>query len=227
MPTVVIVDLNMPRLDGLTFIRRVRSLDKDAGILFSTVLNAREAIFATAQAGADRFLGKGFRGYELVPLVESCHFECVKRRRGRHAVSVFLTHSSRDKVSVRNLYRDLSVLGMEVWLDEESLLPGQDWRLEIEGAIKRSDAVIVCCSREGVSRRGFFQTEVRQALKIARKRPQGSIFVVPVKLEECELPRQLRHLQGVNYFEPRGLERLVETLESRRKERSASPGRRS
>ena len=45
---------------------------------------------------------------------------------------VFLCHSSQDKPIVRELYQRLNTEGwIDPWLDEEKLLPGQDWDMEI------------------------------------------------------------------------------------------------
>ena len=62
-------------------------------------------------------------------------------------LKVFLCHASQDKPEVRNLYHKLlAETWIDPWLDEEKLLPGQDWNLEIEKAVEASDAVIVCLS---------------------------------------------------------------------------------
>ena len=68
---------------------------------------------------------------------------------------VFLCHASQDKPVVRDLYQKLSAEPwIDPWLDEERLLPGQDWNLEIEKAVEASDAVIVCvkslCGKRGI-----------------------------------------------------------------------------
>ncbi|MBI3153330.1 MAG: toll/interleukin-1 receptor domain-containing protein [Chloroflexi bacterium] len=48
-----------------------------------------------------------------------------------------LCHSSQDKTIVRELYQRLNAEGwIDPWLDEEKLLPGHDWDLEIEKAIE-------------------------------------------------------------------------------------------
>ena len=60
---------------------------------------------------------------------------------------VFLCHGFEDKVKVRNLYRDLAQSGYAPWLDEKDLLPGQDWRAEIDKAVRDCDVVIVCLSK--------------------------------------------------------------------------------
>ena len=114
---------------------------------------------------------------------------------------VFLCHASQDKPVARDLYQRLSAEPwIDPWLDEERLLPGQDWNLEIEKAVESSDAVIVCVSKTSVSKEGYVQKELRKVLDIALEKLEGAIFVLPVKLEDCELPRQLRDRQALNYF---------------------------
>jgi hypothetical protein len=51
---------------------------------------------------------------------------------------VFLCHSSGDKLVVRNLYARLKADGFDPWLDTENLVAGQDWRREIEIAVRTS-----------------------------------------------------------------------------------------
>jgi hypothetical protein len=116
---------------------------------------------------------------------------------------VFLCHSSGDKPTVRELYQKLSSEGwMDVWLDEEKLLPGQDWNLEIEKALHVSDAILVVLSNGSVSKEGYVQKELRFALNIALEKPEGTIFILPLRLEACEFPSRLRSIQGIDYFPP-------------------------
>ncbi len=114
---------------------------------------------------------------------------------------VFLCHASQDKPIVRDLYqRLLAESWIDPWLDEERLLPGQDWNLEIEKAVESSDAVIVCVSSTSVAKEGYVQKELRQVLNIALEKLEGAIFVLPVRLDDCPLPRQLRDRQSLDYF---------------------------
>jgi len=67
------------------------------------------------------------------------------------SLRVFLCHASDDKPAVRELYRQLCAEGwLDVWLDEEKLLPGQEWDLEIEKAVEAADVVLVCLSTRSV-----------------------------------------------------------------------------
>ena len=114
---------------------------------------------------------------------------------------VFLCHASQDKPVVRDLYKRLAAEPwIDPWLDEEELLPGQDWNLQIEKAVESSDAVIVCVSKTSISKEGYVQRELRKVLDIALEKLEGEIFILPVKLDECDLPRKLKDRQALNYF---------------------------
>jgi len=125
---------------------------------------------------------------------------------------IFLCHSSGDKTEVRNLYQRLSSDGFDPWLDEEDLLPGQEWEVEIAKAVQTSDVIIVCLSHKAINKAGYVQIEIKYALDEAEKQPEGTIFIIPLKLEECDVPERLQQWQWVNLFEEKGYERLMSSL---------------
>jgi hypothetical protein len=131
------------------------------------------------------------------------------------ALRVFLCHSSDDKVAVRNLYHRLSADGYSPWLDEEELLPGQEWEDELPKAVRRSDIVIVCLSAGSITKTGYVQKEIKFALDVADEQPQGTMFIIPLKLEPCDVPGRLLRWHWVNLFEERGYEKLKRALEHR------------
>jgi len=114
---------------------------------------------------------------------------------------------------------------MNPWLDEESLLPGQEWQEEITKALQQSDVVIVCLSQSSTGKTGFVQKEIRIALDAADLRPPKSIFLIPARLEVCSVPERLRHLQWVDLFADHGYEKLLSSLSQTRSdlERSMAP----
>ena len=114
---------------------------------------------------------------------------------------VFLCHASEDKVDVRDLYQNLSAVNwIDPWLDEEKLLPGQEWEMMIEDAVEETDVVIVFLSSLSLTKEGYVQSELRTILEIAREKPVGTIFVIPLRLDDCKLPRQFKRLHYVDYF---------------------------
>jgi formylglycine-generating enzyme required for sulfatase activity len=130
-------------------------------------------------------------------------------------LKVFLCHSTGDKPAVRALYKRLQADGFDPWLDEEDLLPGQEWEKEIPQAVRAAGAIIVCLSRNSITKEGYVQKEIGDALNVAEEKPEGTLFIFPLKLEECEIPRRLNRWQAGRLFAERGYERLVQALKIR------------
>jgi hypothetical protein len=133
---------------------------------------------------------------------------------------VFLCHASQDKAVVRDLYNRLAVkTWIDPWLDEERLLPGQNWEVEIEKAVEESDAVIVCCSSASVSKEGYVQRELKYVLDFALEKPDGTIYIIPLRLDDCNVPRRLRSWQYADFYPESGrdkaFQRLLVSLHSR------------
>ena len=115
-------------------------------------------------------------------------------------LKVFLCHSRDDKPKVRELYRRLVDDGFDAWLDEEKLMPGQDWDLEIRKAVRNADVVLVCLSNGSTTKAGYVQKEIRFALDIADEQPEGAIYLIPTRLEDCSVPSRLSRWQWVDLF---------------------------
>ncbi len=114
---------------------------------------------------------------------------------------VFLCHASQDKPAVRELYSALKdEKWIDPWLDKAKILPGQDWEMVIEKAVDDSDVVIACLSNQSVTKEGFVQREIRYEYDIALEKPEDTIFLIPLRLDDCNVPRKLRTLHWVNYF---------------------------
>ncbi|MBN8582017.1 MAG: SUMF1/EgtB/PvdO family nonheme iron enzyme [Anaerolineae bacterium] len=132
---------------------------------------------------------------------------------------VFLCHSSNDKPAVRELYQKLRAEPwIEPWLDEEELFPGQDWNLEIEKAIEATDVIFVCLSNSSITKEGYVQKEIRTALDFSDYKPEGAVFIIPIRLEDCKPPKRLSKWQYADYFEDQrdyALNRLLISLKRR------------
>lgn len=147
----------------------------------------------------------------------------------KNPLKVFLCHASGDKPAVRNLYRQLAKEGVDVWLDEVSLLPGQDWQVEIPEAVRNSDVIIVCLSKKSITKEGYIQKEISFALDIAYEKPERTIFIIPTRLENCEVPKKLLKWQYVDLsfeagvFSRKGYEMLLKALHARAEQLEKQP----
>jgi TIR domain len=133
----------------------------------------------------------------------------------KRPLKVFLCHASADKPKVRELYRYLRRRGIQPWLDAENLIPGQNWEIEIPKAIQTSDAIIICLTKNSIDKEGYVQKEIRFALDKALEMPEGRIFLIPARLEECDLPYSLKQYQWVNFYEEGGYSKLMKALKER------------
>ena len=136
-------------------------------------------------------------------------------------IQIFLAHASEDKKEVRKLYELLKQRGYHPWLDEKDLIAGQNWRTEIPKAIDNSDFVLLCLSQESVIKQGYLQKEFRLALNKYTEKPPETIFLIPLKFNDCKVPDlqqpelgvNLRDIQWLNYWEADGFEKLVRAIE--------------
>ncbi len=128
------------------------------------------------------------------------------------ALKVFLCHANEDKSKVRKLHRFLVSNGIDAWLDEENLLIGQEWRIVIPKAVRDADVVVVCMSSVSARKEGFVQAEINFALDKAMEKPEGAIYIIPAKLEECAIPDKLSRWQRVDLYKKNGYRKLLDTL---------------
>jgi hypothetical protein len=127
----------------------------------------------------------------------------------RRLLNLFLCHASADKQHVRTLCDLLVSDGVKPWLDEREILPGQDWEFEIRNALRSADIVVVCLSTRSVTKEGYVQKEITLSTEVALEKPEGAIFLVPLRLDDCTVPERLRRWQWVDFYSDGGYEKLI------------------
>ena len=126
---------------------------------------------------------------------------------------IFISYAHEDRSGAFEVCETLEQGGYPVWLDKVNLLPGQDWKREIERAIRESEIFIACLSHNSVNKRGFVQSELKRALEVLDTIPEGDIFIIPVRFDECVVPSELSKLHWLNFFESNAKERLVNAIQ--------------
>jgi hypothetical protein len=137
---------------------------------------------------------------------------------------IFISHCTEDGDAAERLFNELAARGFSPWLDRRKLLPGQNWRRRIEDAISSADFFIACFSHRSVVKRGGFQAELRFALACANRMPLDEVFVVPVRLDDCQIPGRIqREIQYTDLFPnwDAGFERIVHIIEEGQMRRAA------
>jgi hypothetical protein len=111
---------------------------------------------------------------------------------------VFLSYARLDLRQARRLCADLRKFpALRVWFDKDDLLPGMRWRPAIRKAIRESDYFIALMSKQSVAKRGFRQSELRQALEVFEEFPDDQIFLIPTRFDNCRPP--LEDLEAITY----------------------------
>ncbi len=133
----------------------------------------------------------------------------------RRSLKVYLCYSPIDRPVVHDLYHRLQTDGFDPWLDEENLLPGQEEEAEIRKAVRFSDAVIVCLSHNVIQMAGRINKQIAHALDVADEQPEGTIFIIPLRLEHCDIPERLSRWHSVNLYDEHGYVRLIDALRTK------------
>src|ERR1700686_2112799 len=101
-------------------------------------------------------------------------------------LKVFLSYARDDVASATRLRDELARhKEIDVWIDNRNLFAGDDWKRAISDRLDESDAVIILLSQRAVSKTGYVQMEIREAIQRALLRPPGRRFLIPVRLDDC------------------------------------------
>ena len=72
-PNVVIMDISMPKLNGIEATKQIKALHTDTAVLILTAYDNDQYIFALLEAGAAGYLLKNVRGRELIHAIRAVH----------------------------------------------------------------------------------------------------------------------------------------------------------
>ena len=111
-------------------------------------------------------------------------------KQGKQAGHAFISYVREDTRQVDQLQRALRAAGIPVWRDTEDLWPGEDWRKKIRHAISQNALVFIACfSQASLARAKSYQNEeLTLAIEQLRRRPQDDLWLIPVRLDKCEIP---------------------------------------
>lgn len=129
---------------------------------------------------------------------------------------IFVNYAREDERVANTVANSIKRVGYATWLDKESLFAGQTWKLSINEAIDQSDLFVALLSRNSVSKTGYVNAELRRALDRMILMPEGEVFVIPVRLDDCSMPfTVMREMQYVDLFPTRkeGINRLLRAIE--------------
>lgn len=127
---------------------------------------------------------------------------------------IFLCYAGPDRTITKKLFENLQREGFQPWMDKKSILPGQDWEFEVRRAIESSDFFIACISKH-FENRTYGHKEIKLALDVLDTMPEGTIYLIPVRLEECKVDSRLSTRQWVDLYATDGHNMLIKALRSK------------
>jgi tetratricopeptide (TPR) repeat protein len=121
-------------------------------------------------------------------------------------INVFISYSHSDNEFVDRLEADIRQRGYGTWMDRLGLAGGHKWRRELQGALDRSQVVLVVLSPEAAASE-YVQSEYGYAFD------EGKL-VIPLYYRTCKVPMELRGIQWIDFQQSyeQGLEALVHAL---------------
>ena len=128
---------------------------------------------------------------------------------------IFLSYAREDGTRVREIYDRLRAMGYDPWMDRSQLVPGELWELTIRKEIHNADVFLACLSDKAVAKEGILRKEMQEALDTWNERLAAGFCIIPVRIEECKVPRELAHLQWVDLFSDNGWANLRSALRAR------------
>lgn len=137
---------------------------------------------------------------------------------------IFLCYAREDQLLVEAVYNTLKKIGLSPWMDKKDLLPGQLWQTETPRAIKKASFVMIFFSKHSIAKRGYVQREFKLALDTLQEMPFGKLYIIPVRLDDCEVPDNFQHLHYCDMFDKDGFELVLKTIRSQFDESTKDAG---
>jgi hypothetical protein len=128
-------------------------------------------------------------------------------------LKVFLSYAKEDGAPVKEFYDHLKTMGLDPWMDQERILPGQSWEIEIDRGLKEANVVILFMSPRSVKKRSFVTREANTAIANLRYKKADDIYIIPVILESCDVPDEISgRAQYINISEPGAKSKIVASI---------------
>ena len=116
--------------------------------------------------------------------------------------SIFISYAREDIASANELYDFLKSKGFAPWMDKKNLRAGEKWDAAIMTALKKADYIILLLSTMSLGKRGYIQREFKLALEYCKEKLKTDIYLIPCKIDDCEIPQELSEFQWVDLREP-------------------------
>src|ERR1044072_3136243 len=112
---------------------------------------------------------------------------------------LFLSHSSKDKATARNLAERLRADNLRVWFDEWELKPGDSIPAKIEEGLEHSRVLVLCMSANAF---GSDWAQVESGPFRLRDTLNKEPRFIPLRLDDAPIKGSLAHFLYVDWRPP-------------------------
>ena len=126
--------------------------------------------------------------------------------------SIFISHGTDDLQTARAIYRRLKGEGLQPWMAAIDLLPGQNSERVKAQQLRKARFIIVLFSHQAVQHRGPVQREYKMVLEVMDEVPEDQIAMIPVKIDNCDLPIGFQDFHAVDLGSPGGFEKITAVI---------------
>jgi uncharacterized protein (TIGR02145 family) len=121
---------------------------------------------------------------------------------------LFVCCAAADKARAEETCKRLGSAGLNI----EIIALSNGGEREIENAIASARFVLVFFSNQSASDGEALHRHLDVALHSARQIPRDRVFIIPVRLEKCDVPESVEHLQLVDLFKEEEFEKIIEVI---------------
>ncbi len=141
-----------------------------------------------------------------ISIVNSRKLEIEREKR-----KVFFVYAREDVEAAKKLSSNLKDQGFSTWLDVEQILPGKIWQKAVMKGIEESAVALILISHH-LEKKGFVHQEVKVALEALQERDKDISPIIPVRLGDSPVPKDLAHIHWVDLKDDNSFEYLVSGL---------------
>lgn len=129
---------------------------------------------------------------------------------------IFISYAKEDYRFAESLYTFLESNNFRPWLDKKGILPGQDWNFIIRKSLREANFIILLLSDISVQKRGYVQREFKLALEYYEEKLEDDIYLLPLKINDCQVPDRLSKFQWIEYDSKDCFDLLLQALNAQR-----------
>jgi len=133
--------------------------------------------------------------------------------------TAFVCYNKKNIDQVFEITRTLNQHGVLTWFDEDNMVPGAvSPENHIRNGLERSDHILIFLSKEAIAGNGMQKTEMEIAKEIYNTKANPNFYIVPIILDDIEVPDDFQNIQYVKKSDQRWLEKVLRTIKPPLKE---------